>query len=191
VSPPKQQGTAPTPGPKPIASAGPRGQAPSKSSGPPRPVQVPATPHPAPIAAGKKHLSLNERLHNLIPTAGPSVSPAPRKHYNLLGNINPTPEPEPTPPADVLAATKFLYVENVGSQRWKQSWLGTAPEERYVKMYVTAVKHIGFIQWCTGWVLRAPVAGSNKWIVEPNQSFVCSGHLEPFTPPAPVPSSGP
>lgn len=118
------------------------------------------------------------------------MTPAPPKSYNLLGSIKSTPEPEPTPPPDVIAATKFLYVENVAGQRWKQSWLGTAPEERYVKMYVTSVKHIGFVQWCTGWVLRAPIGGS-KWIIEPNESFICNGHLEPFTPPAPVPTSGP
>jgi hypothetical protein len=129
--------------------------------------------------------SLNERLKNLIPTAAPSFSPAPPKRYSFVGNLKPTPEPEPTPPPEVLAATKYLYIENVGGQRWKQSYLGTAPEERYVKMYVTSVKRIGFINWCTGWVLRAPVAGSQKWIVESGVSLICSGHLEPFTPPTP------
>lgn len=112
------------------------------------------------------------------------MSPAPPRRYSGIGNLMPTPEPEPTPPPSVIAATKFLFVENEGGQRWKQSWLGTAPEERYVKMYVTSVKRIGFIQWCTGWVLRAPIAGSKKWIVEPNESFICSGHLQPFDPQA-------
>jgi hypothetical protein len=189
---PQQHGAAPSPGPKPAASSGPRGQSQAKSKAPSRPVQVPATPRPAPVTVGgKRHPSLNERLQSLIPTAAPSVSPAPPQHYNLLGKILPTPVPEPTPPPDVIAATKFLFVEGVASQRWKQSWLGTAPEERYVKMYVTSVKRIGFVQWCTGWVLRAPMAGNQKWIIEPNESFICAGHLEPFTPPSPLPSSSP
>jgi hypothetical protein len=134
---------------------------------------------------------LNERLKSLIPTAAPSFSPAPATViHSGVPNITITPEPEPTPPPDVLAATKFLYVENVGAQRWKQSWLGTAPEERYVKMYVTGVKRIGFIKWCTGWVLRSPEAGASKWIVEPNESLICSGHLDPFTQPSPEPPNG-
>lgn len=164
-----------------------------KTAAVPRPVQpLPATPAPAPVTTrGKHHPTLNERLQNLIPTAGPSVSPEPPKSYSMLGNIKPTPEPEPTPPPDVIAATKFLFVENVAGERWKQSWLGTAPEEGYVKMYVTSVKRIGFIQWCKGWVLRAPLAGNKKWIVEPDESFVCSGHLEPFTAPSPLPTGGP
>ncbi len=119
------------------------------------------------------------------------MTPAPPRRIYGIGNIMPTPEPEPTPPASVIAATKFLYVENEAAQRWKQSWLGTAPEERYVKMYVTSLKRVGFINWCTGWVLRAPIAGSSKWIVEPNESFICSGHLEPFAQPSPLPTGAP
>jgi hypothetical protein len=192
AAPKQQHGSAPTPGPKAIASPGPRGVAPVKTRAIPRPVQAPpATPRPAAPGSGKKHASLNERLHNLIPSPVASVTPEPRKSYYGIGSIKVTPEPEPTPPPEVIAATKFLYVENVAAQRWKQSWLGTAPEERYVKVYVTAVKRIGFINWCTGWVLRAPIAGSSKWIIEPNDSFVCAGHLEPFSPPSPLPSSGP
>jgi len=154
---------------------------------------VPSTPRPGVAhGPGKHHLSLSERLKSLIPTAAPSFTPAPQPTARyFIGNIKPTPEPEPTPPADVIAATKFLYVENVASQRWKQSWLGTAPEERYVKMYVTKVRRVGFINWCTGWVLRSPMAGDEKWIIEPNESFICAGHLEPFTPPSPLPTSAP
>lgn len=192
---PQQRGTAPSPGPKTVASPGPRGVTPGKNQAPPRPVQVPATPRPAPVRVPGKHKpSLNERLQSLIPTAGPSFSPAPQPtaRYNI-GTMTFTPPPEPTPPPDVIAATKFLYVENVQAQRWKQSILGTAPEERYVKMYVTSVKRIGFINWCTGWVIRMPESDREHmhWIVEPNQSFICGGHLEPFTPPSPSPSSGP
>lgn len=192
AQPNQQHGTAATPGPKPVGSPGPKGVSPVKSVAPPRPVAIPATPRPAPVHVAARHKpTLNERLNNLIPTAGPSFTPAPAKRYSELGSIKPTPEPEPTPPPQVIAATKYLYVENVASQRWKQSILGTAPEERYVKMYVTSVKKIGFINWCTGWVLRAPIAGSSKWIIEPNESLVCGGHLEQFSPPSPLPTSGP
>ena len=132
--------------------------------------------------------SLLQRLRNLIPTAAPSVSPAPAKHYSNVGNLKLMP-PEPTPPPEVLAVTKYLYVENVAGQHWTKI-IGSAPEERYVKMYVTKVKRIGFINWCTGWVVRAPMAGNTQWDVEPNSSFICSGHLEPFTPDA-LPSASP
>ncbi len=136
----------------------------------------------------KRPRSLNERLKRLIPTAAPSFSPGPGKRYSFLTNLKPTPEPEPTPPPEVLAQTKYLYVENIGAQRWKQSILGTAPEEKYVKMYVTRVKRIGFVNWCTGWVVRQPAAGNQHWIVEDNVSYICAGHLEPFTPPSPAAS---
>lgn len=181
--------------PSQVKIAGPRGVAQAAKTAAARPVQaLAATPPPARVRAPARRgrpSSLNERLKNLIPTAEPSFVPATPKVYSGIGGIRPTPQPEPTPPPGVIAATKFLYVENVGSQRWKQSWLGTAPEERYVKMYVTSVKRIGFIRWCTGWVLRAPIAGSAKWIVEPNESFICSGRLEPFSPPSPLPTSAP
>lgn len=186
------QGTAPAPGPKPVASAGPKGIAPVHGPQVARPVQaLPATPPPAASAGrpSKRAQKLNQRLQSLIPTPAPTVSPEGPKHYSFL-NVKVTPEPEPTPPPGVIAATKFLYVENVGQQKWKQSWLGTAPEERYVKMYVTGVKRIGFINWCTGWVLRSPEAGASKWIIEPNESLICSGHLDPFTPPSPEPPNG-
>lgn len=188
-------GTAPTPGPRAQSSPGPhRGLAPAKAPSAARPVQVLPTPKPsvprAPSVAHAAHQSLNQRLASLIPTAAPSFSPAPRKHYSFLNIPRPTPEPEPTPPPDVIAATKFLYTENVASQRWKQSILGTAPEERYVKMYVTAVRRIGFVKWCTGWVVRSPLAGDVKWIVEPRVSYICQGRLDPFTPPPREPSKG-
>jgi hypothetical protein len=137
------------------------------------------------------HRSLNQRLRSLIPTAAPSFTPASPKGYSLIGSLKPTPLPEPTPPADVLATTKYLFVENVASQRWKQSYLGTAPEEGYVKMYVTSVTKVGFINWCHGWVLRAPLAGTQKWIIEPDESLICSGHLTPFPGPSSEPAKGP
>jgi hypothetical protein len=188
----KQTGAAPTPGPKASGSPGPKGVAAVKSPKIARPIQpLPATPRPAaPAAPAKAGSSLLNRLKSLIPTAKPSVSPEPSKHYNFVGSLKVT-QPEPTPPAEVLAQTKFIYVENEAGQRWKQSYLGTSPEERYVKMYVTKVKRIGFINWCTGWLVRAPMAGNTQWEVESNTSYICSGHLEPYTrdtTPAPSPS---
>ena len=178
-------------GPKALGSPGPRGVAAVKGPSVSRPIHSPATPRPAPPSrAARRARSLNQRLQSLIPTAAPSSSPAPAKHYSLLGNLKPTPLPEPTPPPEVIAATKFLYVEDVASQHWKGWPLGSAPEEIAVKMYVTAVRKIGPIAWCTGWVARMPETDyeHRHWIVEPNQSFICAGHLEPFTPPGPVPT---
>lgn len=181
-----------SPGPKPMGSPGPRAVGPAKRAALSRPVHpLTATPHPRPRSvASKRRATLNRRLHALIPTAAPAFTPAPPKRFSGL-KIAFTPEPEPTPPASVLAATKFLYVENVEAQKWRESILGTTPEERYVKMYVTSVRHIGFITWCTGWVLRSPIAGRHKWIIEPDESFVCSGRLQPFTAPIPLPTGRP
>lgn len=192
-APAKTAGTSASPGPKAVGSPGPHGVAPVKGPAVSRPIQSPATPRPAAPAGGgaKRAKSLNQRLQSLIPTAAPSVSPQPAKHYSFLSNLKPTPEPEPTPPPDVLAATKYLYIENVGSERWKHWPLGSAPEEIYVKMYVTSMHRVGPVNWCTGWVLRAPVAGAHRWIVEPNESFICAGHLEPFTAPVPLPTGTP
>lgn len=184
----------PSPGPKPVGSPGPHGAAPVKSQAVPRPVQaMPATPRPGPAsAASRAHPSLNQRLNNLIPTGSPPPAPVPREpnHYSFLNGLKPTPQPQPTPPPEVLAKTQYLYEENVGSQRWKQSFLGTAPEEGYVKMYVTSVKRLGPVSWCSGWVVRAPLAGSDKWIVEPDEHLICSGRLTPFTPPSAEPPKG-
>ncbi len=182
-------GTAATPGPRPLGTPGPKGVTPSKSNTA-RPIQAPpATPRPSAIGAAKakRPSSLNQRLQNLLPSPSASVTPEPSKHYSFLNGLVPTPEPEPTPPPSVIAATKFLYQENVGSQRWKQSYLGTAPEEGYVKMYVTSVHYVLGVRWCKGWVVRAPLAGTKKWIVETGESYICSGRMTPFTPSSPQP----
>lgn len=192
-----QHGAAPSPGPKAAASAGPEGAAKSPARVAARPVQpLPATPRPAPVkprsTPSGKQRSLNERLRNLIPTGAPVTPEPPKEYRNLAGIRAAAPPPEPTPPPDVIARTKYLFVENVAGQRWKQSWLGTKPEERYVKMYVTSVKRIGFINWCTGWVVRSPmnadVHGELRWIVEPHESLICSGRLQEFVP---APASSP
>ena len=188
------KGTAPTPGPHPVGSPGPKGVANVKSQAAPRPIQAAPSPRPAPVQAApaKGRAALNQRLQNLIPTGSPQPTPAAHapQHYSFLKGLVPTPEPEPTPPPQVIAQTHFLYQEDVGSQRWKQSFLGTAPEEQSVKMYVTSVKHIGPVAWCSGWVVRSPIAGTSKWIVEPDEHLICSGKLTPFTPPSPEPSKG-
>ena len=103
----------------------------------------------------------------------------------------------------MLAATKYLYVENVaGTPRWKLWPLGTTPEELSVKMYVTSVKHLGFATFCHGWLLRYPLPpahgtynlGSNfdvgpKPEIEANVTYLCNAHsLQPFTPPSPSPA---
>lgn len=190
-APKQQRGTAPSPGPRPVASAGTSGTAPVKSVAPPRPVQAPpATPRPGPgtsSAKSKRAKTLNERLQSLIPTGAPTT-PEPPKRYRDLSRLAPTPEPEPTPPPQVVAATKYIYEEHPEAQRWKLWPLGPAPEERYVKMYVTSIKRVGFVTFCTGWVVRAPIAGSSKWIVETNETYVCAGRLQPFTPSSPPPA---
>jgi hypothetical protein len=153
-------------------------------------------------AVSKRAQSLNQRLKSLIPTAAPAPSPAAGKHYSFV-NLRFSPPPEPTPPPDVIAATKYVYSENIASQHWKHWPLGAAPEEVALRMYVTAVKHIGPITWCTGWIARMPDPGSRagytidsdrdltpKWIIEENESLICSGRLEPFTPPSPEPTKG-
>lgn len=171
-----------------------------------RPVQVPpATPHPAtPVTAKtKRAATLNARLQSLIPTAGPSPVIAPPKHTHFVVNLRVTPPPEPTPPPQVLASTKYIYTEDIASQHWKHWPLGSSPEEVAVKMYVTSMHRIGPIQWCNGWVIRLPVPPDRSnflptsdrdltpvWIIEPNQSFICGGHLEPFTQPSPEPTTG-
>ena len=71
--------------------------------------------------------------------------------------------------------------------------MGASPEEIYVKMYVTSVRKVGFVNWCTGWVLRMPMTDyqHRHWIIEPNESFMCAGHLEPFNAPVPAPTGTP
>lgn len=133
---------------------------------------------------------LNARLHGLIPTSSPAT-PSAKFYAGDLSAARPGPENEPTPPPSVLAATKYLFVENPGK----------AGDEYRVKMYVTGTKRIGPVTVCTGWLLRyAPAAphgtyrlDSNydpapKPIVEPNVTLLCAGRLTPFVPsPSPSP----
>jgi len=182
-----QNGSAPSPGPKAAGSPGPKAVARVKSNVPAKPVQsVPSTPRPAAQSrpASKRSRNLNSRLRNLLPSPGPYAIATPRVYHGELSNIRPA---EPTPPPAILAMTKFIYTENVAAEHWKIWPFGTAPEERAVKMYVTSVRHVGALTICSGWVIRQPIAGNVLWIVEPDQTFPCNGHLEPFTPPSPSP----
>jgi hypothetical protein len=189
-APSAKNGTAATPGPKAIGSPGPKAVARVKSTGPARPIQtVPSTPRPAPGQQTKSGTArtphnINARLRNLLPTPGPYAIATPRVYRGDLANVRP---PEPTPPPAILAMVKFIYTENVGSEHWKIWPMGSAPEERAVKMYVTSVKHVGAVTMCTGWLIRQPIAGNVLWIVEPDETLACTGHLEPFTPPTPAP----
>jgi hypothetical protein len=179
-------GGAASPGPKTVGSPGPKGIAPVKSSAPAKPIQtVPSTPRPAAAQgkpSSKASRNLNQRLRNILPTPGPYVIATPRMYKADVSSLRPV---EPTPPPAVLALTKYIYTENVGGN-WKIWPLGSAPEERTIKMYVTSVRHVAGVTMCTGWVVRQPIAGKDPWIVEPDQTFPCGGHLVPYTPPAPL-----
>ena len=181
-------GGAASPGPKTVGSPGPKGIAPVKSSAPAKPIQtVPSTPQPAPAQgkpSSKASRNLNQRLRNILPTPGPYAIATPRMYKADVSALRPA---EPTPPPAVLAVTKYIYTENVSGERWKVSLLGTSPEERTIKMYVTSVRHVAGVQMCTGWVIRQPIAGKDPWIVEPDQTFPCGGNLVPYTPPSPAP----
>jgi hypothetical protein len=180
-------GGAASPGPKTVGSPGPKGIAPVKSSVPAKPIQtVPATPRPAPAQgkpASRASRNLNQRLRNILPTPGPYAIATPRMYKADVSRLRPV---EPTPPPAILALTKFIYTENVGGN-WKIWPLGSAPEERAIKMYVTSVRQVAGVKWCTGWVVRQPIAGKDPWIVEPDQTFPCNRNLVPFTPPSPAP----
>jgi len=186
--PSNSHGNAATPGPKTLGSPGPKGVAPVKSQAPAKPIQtVPSTPRPAPAQAkpgSKASNRLNQRLRNILPTPGPYAIATPRMYKGDISAIRPA---EPTPPPAILAMTKYIYTENIGGEHWKIPLLGSAPEERMLKMYVTSVRHVAGVAMCTGWVIRQPIAGKDPWIVEPDQTFPCGGNLVPFTPPTPAP----
>ena len=192
-------GSAPSPGPKSSAPPGPRGTAEPQRAAPRRPVAPPPTPKPEPTPKPrpaakptKEPPDINARLRSLIPT-GP-VGPQSQKTYGgemqkLAKNL------EPTPPPEVLAQTKFTAEHRPGTQRWKLWPLGGAPEEEYVKFYVTDVRETGGVRTCRGWVIRYPVVpGGNqyaqpnsKWIIERDVTFMCPKDLVPYAPPSAAP----
>ncbi len=53
---------------------------------------------------------------------------------------------EPTPPPDVLAATKYIYRTRGGGS------------EGRVVMWVTQTRKEGLVTLCTGWLVRYPLA---------------------------------
>ncbi|HEY1680582.1 MAG TPA: hypothetical protein VGF98_02940 [Candidatus Tumulicola sp.] len=83
----------------------------------------------------------------------------------------------PTPPPDVLAKAQYVYEEKLTQlKRW---WLlPLLPEELYVQMYVTSVRHVGPLVVCRGWALRVPMVGAP--IVETDVSYICMGRLKPI-----------
>ncbi len=171
------------PGPKATGSPGPSPRSRATRPSPVRPVQVPPTPRPTSQPPARKRPSgLNARLRGLIPT-GP-VTPRSKRYEGNLGAMVPA---LPTPPPSVLARTKYIFQESPGAQHWKIWPFGAAPEERYIKMYVTSIRRVGPAVFCTGWLVRVPAAGNAFAIVEPNVTALCTGHLEPFVQPAPTP----
>ena len=197
-APADQHGKTQTPGPASAASPGPRGLGPAKRPAPARPVEMRPLPTPEPTSkpalpkkppAGRQPADLNARLRALIPNG--AVAPE-RRHYNgniatIGGGI------EPTPPPEVLARTKFTYEES--DRR-------TGTEAR-LKMYVTSVRRIAGVAFCTGWLLRYPIVGRSDYgdltsrpndprypgrpqqvlsaaIVEENVTYLCAGKLVPY-----------
>lgn len=154
-----QHGQNASPGPKPLASSGAAPvRSPAKPQAP-RPIQIASTPVPTarpspsprplktlPPAKTKAYGDLNSRLKGLLPNGPVQVHVG---HYTpksyFIGY--------PTPPPQVLAATKFLY-EN---KNVKGFWRIFGGQEQRVVMYVTGVKNHGAMSTCTGWLIRFPL----------------------------------
>jgi len=150
-----QRGNAPSPGPKPIGSAGPVPAAKvSVKAQPPRPISLPPTPSPRPSVRPtsspakltsqkeKAYADLNARLRKLLPNN--PVHPL-TKRYSPGASAVPKPG-EPTPPAEVVARTKYIF---------------RAPARRAadrIVMWVTSLKKAGLLTMCTGWLVRYPSA---------------------------------
>jgi hypothetical protein len=199
----KTQGLAPSPGPQGIGSPGPRaGSAQTSKAGPPGPVRVSGTPKPSPSKSQKSQraIDINARLRALLPHNKVSYT---RGTYAPGYRAVPT-SLDPTPPPDVIARTKYLFMTS-----------GSGTESR-TKMWVTAVRPLGLgLSMCTGWLVRWPQApmdstGSQALaangiqlriggghgggvlstgmagqtpIIEPNASYMCSARrLVPFGP---------
>lgn len=144
----KTAGTAPSPGPSGAASPGPRaGNAGANAKpGPARPVNVRPTPVPPAGAPAKRRsnaIDINAKLRAMLPNnpVNPSYKQFPQ-HIGLNASM------EPTPPPEIVAATKYTYEET-----------GTGHEAR-IKMWVTNVRHVGPVTMCDGWLLRFPETGS-------------------------------
>jgi hypothetical protein len=118
------------------------------------------------------------------PNATPASSPAPGTLTQFVpsdatfkADIDREINVLPTPPPDVLAKAQYVYEEKLTElKRW---WfLPLSPEERYVQMYVTSVRHVGPLVVCRGWALRVPMSGAP--IVETDVTYICMGRLRPI-----------
>jgi hypothetical protein len=140
-----QTGAAPSPAPSGHASPGPvPGSGAVSKAGPARPVTVRPTPTPATVATAPKPspssggYDINAKLRALLPHN--PVNPV-FKSYHETVSLGPL---GPTPPPEILAATKFIYEEN-----------GTGGDAK-VKMWVTGTHRNGPLLVCDGWMLRYP-----------------------------------
>jgi len=160
-SPSAHRGNAPSPGPKAVGTPGPAaGPHANPKPPPPRPLRLPPTPSPQPSARptakpsnvtaqkARAYADLNARLRKLLPNN--PVKPTTKRY-------SPGPEAvgrpaEPTPPPEVVAKTKFIYRADAPR--------GTLLEARNAAdrftMWVTAVKKIGLLTICRGWLVRYP-----------------------------------
>lgn len=136
-------GASASPGPAEHSSPGPRaGSVASAKPQPPRPISVPPTP--APRKTSHPAIDINARLRAMLPNnpVAPSFKTY-RQNISLNGRL------EPTPPPEVLAQTRFIFEEN-----------GVGGDAR-IKMWVTAIRHVGPITYCDGWLLRFPRADNS------------------------------
>ncbi len=140
----KTPGTAPSPGPKGLGSPGPVPGAGQQRAAPSRPIAVPPTAIPQPAATATHAPSagpnINDKLRSLLPNN--PVVPTTKSyagHASLAGHL------EPTPPPEVLAATKYIYKSRGGGS------------EGQVVMWVTSTHKSGFTTMCTGWLVRYPL----------------------------------
>lgn len=108
-----------------------------------------AAPAPLPSVAP------GARLGTLAPYPSPTPSPL-RIIITTKSHYEPPPKFLPTPPPDVLKRTKYVYEAHLSEVHAWLPLFAAAPEERYVKMYVTSVKRVMGVQFCRGWVVRVP-----------------------------------
>jgi hypothetical protein len=129
-----------------VGSPGPhKGTSTATRPGPARPIQVePNSGNGRNPNAGNKTnaAGLNAKLRALLPTG--TVVPTSKQYAQ--GYLGIHRDLEPTPPPDVLAKTKYIY----------ESEDTSGSNERKVKMWVTSIKRIGPLIFCTGWLARFP-----------------------------------
>ena len=132
-----------------------------------------ATPAPLPS------VSPGVRLATLAPYPSPTPSPL-RVIITTKSHYEPPPLFLPTPPPDVIKRTKYVYEAHLSEVHAWLPLFAAAPEERYVKMYVTSVKRVMGVQFCRGWVVRVPIQGNEGTIVDQDVTFVCSRKMRPY-----------